>query len=109
MNHEQQKYFKRITGFELLLDPQSAYNRGVVPALVLQQLRDWITTSTANYDGVLWVNPKKEDWESELPYIPHRKIQACIRKLLKEGVIESEILKDLDGADIFYTYPARST
>lgn len=66
---------------------------GVVPAIILANLRFWLTKNAANneniYDGYVWTYNSIAAWQTLFPYLSAKQISHALLKLEKKGVIKT--------------------
>ena len=102
--YQQQKYFKRCPHSQSSTAYRLPYKYGVVVAAVYKQIQTWCQTSTLDYEGHKWVNPKELDWVTEVDYIPLEEVQRGLLQSIALGiVIKESLIVGEDNPDTFYT------
>jgi len=74
-------------------DPKDAIKYGVEKAVIIQNLRWWLTKNAANqkhnHDGFYWTYNSGRAFKILFPYYSERKIHRLFSQLEKEGVLKS--------------------
>jgi len=81
----------------LIVKPTLAKEIGLNEAIILQQIKYWITNKRNEniYDGKKWVYKSYEEWREEFPFWGLNTIQRAITSLENQGLIISKQLGKL--------------
>ena len=81
----------------LLLDPQEAVEIGLNEALIINQVRFWLTKSHWNKREMDWVYMTYDSLHAAFPFISKRSLQRIIPDMEKRGLLISEMREVAPG------------
>lgn len=86
----------------LVFDPQEAVEHGLNEAIVIQQMRYWLSKPAETREERDWIYNSYDQWQAQFPFWSVRTVRRTIESLEAKGLVISELRRVGLGSCKFY-------